>query len=72
MTALPIEATIEPDGRLTLTDLPPGQRVLITLVPELDATDYLLSNPANAAALRESIQQAREGRTVVRELIDID
>ena len=29
-----------------------------------DETDYLLSNPANARELRESIEQIRRGQTV--------
>lgn len=72
MTALPIEATVEPDGRLTFTDLPPGERVMLMLVDEMEATDYLMSSPATVAALRESIQQVREGRVVPFELPDED
>ncbi|MFC6223200.1 hypothetical protein ACFP2F_08095 [Hymenobacter artigasi] len=35
---------------------------------EMDTTDYLLSNPANATNLRESIAQLRRGQTVPFEL----
>ena len=35
---------------------------------EMDTTEYLLSNPANAANLRESIAQLRRGQTVPFEL----
>ena len=31
---------------------------------ELDTTEYLLASPANAARLRQSISQARAGRTI--------
>ena len=34
-------------------------------------TDYLLSNPANAAHLQTSLEQAQTGRVVERELVDI-
>lgn len=33
-------------------------------------TDYLLSNPANAAHLRKSLEQARTGHVTERELLD--
>jgi antitoxin YefM len=33
-------------------------------------TLYLLSNPANAEHLRRSLQEAREGKGIERELID--
>lgn len=38
----------------------------------MDETEYLTSTPANAAHLERSIQQDREGRAQVRELIDGD
>lgn len=34
-------------------------------------TDYLLSNPANAAHLRQSLEQARKGQIKERELLDV-
>lgn len=34
-------------------------------------TDYLLVNPANAAHLRKSLEQARIGQVTERELVDI-
>ena len=43
------------DGRLSLT---------------FDETDYLLSSPANAAHLRESIAQMERGETFERNLSD--
>lgn len=36
----------------------------------MDETEYLLSNPANAQELRESIAQIRRGQVVQRELLD--
>jgi DNA invertase Pin-like site-specific DNA recombinase len=38
----------------------------------LDETGYLLSNPANAAWLRESLEQARRGEATPHELFDVD
>ena len=34
-------------------------------------TEYLLSNPANAAHLRKSLEQARNGQVSERDLIEI-
>ena len=34
-------------------------------------TEYLLSNPANAAHLRTSLEQARTGQVTERELLDV-
>ncbi len=34
-------------------------------------TEYLLSNPANAAHLRKSLEQSRTGQVVERELLDV-
>lgn len=34
-------------------------------------TEYLLSNPANAAHLRKSLEQARTGQVTERELSDV-
>ena len=36
----------------------------------MDETEYLLSNPANARELRESIVQIKRGQTVQRELLN--
>jgi hypothetical protein len=35
-----------------------------------DATEYLLSNPVNAEHLRRSLEEARNGRVLERELIE--
>jgi antitoxin YefM len=36
----------------------------------MDETTYLLSSPANARRLRESIRQLNEGKGIVRDLIE--
>jgi antitoxin YefM len=48
-----------------------GQQIVMLSLDEFNAwqeTAYLLSNPANAAHLRQSIAEARLGKTAVREL----
>jgi antitoxin YefM len=50
-----------------------GQQVVVLPLDEFNSwkeTIYLLSNPANAAHLRKSIQEARAGRIQEKELID--
>jgi antitoxin YefM len=50
-----------------------GQRVVILSLDEFSAwqeTLYLLSNPANAEHLRQSIAEAQMGKTVERDLIE--
>jgi antitoxin YefM len=50
-----------------------GQEAVLMSLEEFSAwreTVYLLSNPANAAHLLESIKQAESGQTVVKELLD--
>ncbi len=50
-----------------------GERALLMSMDEFNSwqeTLYLLSNPANAEHLRESIAQARMGKTQERELIE--
>lgn len=38
--------------------------ITITVTGELDATDYLLSSPANKAILEKSLEQAKKGEFV--------
>ena len=48
-----------------------GQQVVLLSLDEFNAwqeTAYLLSNPANAAHLRQSIAEAQSGKVVDREL----
>ena len=50
-----------------------GQQVVLLPLDEFNSwkeTIYLLSNPANAAHLRDSIEQARAGQVQEKELID--
>ena len=50
-----------------------GQQVVVLPLDEFNSwkeTIYLLSNPANAAHLRDSIEQARAGQIQEKELID--
>ena len=50
-----------------------GQQVVVLPLDEFNSwkeTIYLLSNPANAAHLRKSIEQARAGQIQEKELID--
>jgi antitoxin YefM len=50
-----------------------GQKAVLLSLEEFNSwqeTLYLLSSPANAAHLRQSIAEAKAGKTVERELID--
>jgi antitoxin YefM len=50
-----------------------GQKIVLLPFDEFNAwqeTAYLLSNPANAAYLRQSITEAQLGKSVERELIE--
>ncbi len=50
-----------------------GQQIVLLSLDEFNAwkeTAYLLSNPANAARLRQSIEEAQTGKTHERELIE--
>jgi len=50
-----------------------GQQIILLPLDEFNAwqeTAYLLSNPANAAHLRQSIAEAQLGKIVERELIE--
>ena len=50
-----------------------GQRVVLMSLDEFNSwqeTLYLLSNPANAAHLRQSISEAESGYTVEKDLIE--
>ncbi len=50
-----------------------GQRAVLLSLEEFNSwqeTRYLLSNPANAQHLRQSIAEAKAGKTVERELIE--
>lgn len=50
-----------------------GQQMVLLSLEEYNAwqeTSYLLSNPANAAHLRQSIAEAQRGRVVERDLLE--
>jgi len=50
-----------------------GQKVVLLSFDEFNSwqeTLYLLSNPANAAYLRRSIQEDKDGKAIERELIE--
>lgn len=49
--------------RVTSVKLTPLRRRAVKSV-EMDTTEYLLSNPANAAFIRESREQLRRGETI--------
>ena len=62
------------DAEPTIVVLETGQQVVVVSLDEYTAwqeTRYLLSNPANAARLRQSIAEAQAGTLQVRELLDI-
>ena len=62
------------DDREPVIITTPKRKVVMISLDDYNAmaaTDYLLSNPANAAHIRESLQQAREGKLVKIELTDI-
>lgn len=45
--------------------------IVITVEEELDATAYLMSNPANKAMLDRSLQQAKNGEFIEVKLEDL-
>jgi len=50
-----------------------GQKAVLLSLEEFNSwqeTLYLLANPANAAHLRQSIAEAKAGKTLERELIE--
>jgi len=64
-----VVASAEP----TIITTDTGQEIVLLRLDEFNAwqeTAYLLSNPANAAHLRQSIAEAQSGKTAERELIE--
>jgi len=45
--------------------------VILTIEEEMDATDYLMSSPANKAALEKSIQQDKNGEHILIKHTDL-
>jgi len=65
-----VVANAEPTAIATET----GQQIVLLPLDEFNAwqeTAYLLSNPANAAHLRQSIAEAQSGKTSERELLEL-
>ena len=61
------------DGDPVIITAPKRKVVMISLddYNSMATTDYLLCNPANAAHIQESLQQAEEGKFVNIELADL-
>ena len=62
------------DDREPVIITAPKRKVVMMSLDDYNAmatTDYLLSNPANAAHIKESLQQAVEGKFVEIEITDI-
>lgn len=61
------------DAEPTVIRTESGQQIVMVSLEEYNAwqeTSYLLSNPANAAHLRQSIAEAQRGDLVAHDLID--
>jgi antitoxin YefM len=57
----------------TIVSTEAGQKAVIISLDEFNAwqeTAYLLSNPANAEHLRQSITEAKGGKTAERDLLE--
>lgn len=66
-------AKIVSNAEPTIITTDTGQQIVLLPLDEFNAwqeTAYLLSNPANAAHLRQSITEAQLGKIVERELIE--
>ena len=45
--------------------------IVITVEEELDATDYLMSTPANRAMLKKSLEEAKKGTFIEVKMDDL-
>ena len=66
-------ARVVSNAEPTIITTDTGQQIVLLPLDEFNAwqeTAYLLSNPANAAHLRQSIAEAQSGKIVERELIE--
>ena len=66
-------AKVVSNAEPTIITTDTGQQIVLLSLDEFNAwqeTAYLLSNPVNAAHLRQSIVEAQSGKTVERELIE--
>jgi antitoxin YefM len=62
------------DAEPTIICTDDGQRLVLLSLDEFNSwkeTLYLLSNPAHAAHLRQSIAEANAGQAQERELVDV-
>ena len=65
---------VESDAEPIMILLDESHKAILLSEREFSAwqeTEYLLSNPANAAHLRKSLEQARLGQIKERELLDV-
>jgi antitoxin YefM len=68
-----VVAKVVANAEPTIIATEAGQQIVLLPLDEFNAwqeTAYLLSNPANAAHLRQSIAEAQLGKIVERELIE--
>ena len=66
-------AKVVANAEPTIITTDTGQQIVLLPLDEFNAwqeTAYLLSDPANAAHLRQSIAEAQQGKIVERELIE--
>ncbi|MBM3335650.1 type II toxin-antitoxin system prevent-host-death family antitoxin [Candidatus Sumerlaeota bacterium] len=66
-------ARVVANAEPTIITTDTGEQIVLLSLDEFNAwqeTAYLLSNPANAAHLRQSIAEAQSGKIVERELIE--
>jgi antitoxin YefM len=66
-------AKVVANAEPTIITTDTGQQIVLLLLDEFNAwqeTAYLLSNPANAAHLRQSIAEVQSGKIAERELIE--
>lgn len=71
LDALITEVVSNAEPTIIITET--GEQIVLLPLAEFNAwqeTAYLLSNPANAAHLRQSIAEAQLGKVVARELIE--
>ncbi len=66
-------AKVVSNAEPTIITTDTGQRIVLLPLDEFNAwqeTAYLLSNPANAAHLRQSIAEAQQGNIIEHELVE--
>ncbi len=66
-------AKVVSDAEPTIITTETGQKIVLVSLEEYNSwqeTAYLLSNPANAAHLRQSIEEAKNGKASEQKLIE--